>query len=66
MVTNLVGVERNWPPTTLKPWAQDDYHRVIPRRDEYLMGLTLPLLLPMNITSIRYLKRFLYDDVSVN
>ena len=43
MVTNLVGVERNWPPTTLKPWAQDDYHRVIPRRDEYLMGLTLPL-----------------------
>ena len=43
MVTNLVGVERNWPPaTTLKPWAQDDHLRVILQRDKYLMGLTLP------------------------
>ena len=25
-------------PTTLKPWAQDDRLRVIPRLDEYLNG----------------------------
>ena len=44
MVPNQVGVERNWPPYYIKkPWAQDDHLRVIPRRDEYLMGLTLPL-----------------------
>ena len=39
MVTNLVGVEMNWPTYYIKPWSQDDHLRVIPRRDD--MGLTL-------------------------
>ena len=64
IVTNLVGIERNWLPhyNKIKPWAQDDRLWVIPQQDEYLMGLTLLMFFYLSVMTTTF---FLYKTKEI-